>query len=104
MLGNKRIELDKNDDIIVDGKKYPETLYELIFKEFPDETICTNADKQKSILLATNAHRRGYSTHNAIMGNEGHKYKNIIALLLSSKRVDRGIPRTVTLNYNKIDS
>jgi len=41
------------------------------------------------------------------MGNKGHKYKSpprtIIAPLLSSKRVGRGIPRTVTLNDNKID-
>jgi len=66
------IDLDKNDDIIVDGKRYP-GLYELIFKKFPNETICTNADKQKrkTILLATNAHRR-HSTHNLIMGNKGH--------------------------------
>jgi len=51
----------------------------------------------------TNAHRRGYSMHNPIMGNKGHKYKSIIAPLLSSKRVGRGISRTVTLNDNKID-
>jgi len=91
MLGDKCIDLDKNDDIIVDGKKYPGTpgLYELIFKKFPDEIICTNADKQKykSILLTTNAHRRGHSTHNPIMSNNGHKYKSIIAFLLSSTRV-----------------
>jgi len=31
------------------------------------------------------------------MGNKGHKYKSIIAPLLSSKRIGRGIPRTVTL-------
>jgi len=107
MLGDKRIDLDKNDDIIVNGKRYSGTpgFNELIFKKFPNETICTNADKQKykSILLMTNAHRRGHSTHNPIMGNKGHKYKSIIAPLLSSKRVGRGIPRTVTLNDNKID-
>jgi len=47
MLGDKCIDLDKNDDIIIDRKRYPGTLglYELIFKKFPDETICTNADK-----------------------------------------------------------
>jgi len=107
MLGDKRINLDKNDDIIVDGKRYSGTpgLYELIFKKFPNETICTNADKQKykNILLATNAHRRGHSTHNPIMGNKGHKYKSIIAPLLSGKRIGKGIPRTMTLNNNKID-
>jgi len=86
MLGIKRIDLDKNDGIIVDGERYPGTsgLYELIFKKFPDETICTNADKQKykNILLTTNAHRRGHSTHNPIMGNKEDKYKSIITLAL----------------------
>jgi len=37
------------------------------------------------------------------MDNKRHKYKSIIAPLLSSKRVGRGISRTVTLNNNKID-
>jgi len=93
-LGDKRIDLDKNDDVIVDGKRYLGTpdLYELIFKKFPDKTIYTNADKQKykKNLLATNAHRRGYSMHNLIMGNKGHKYKSIIAPLLSDKRIGKG--------------
>jgi len=86
MLGNKRIDLDKNDDIIVDKdkKRYPGTsgLYESIFKKFPDETICTNADKQKykSILLATNAHRRGHSTHYPIIDNKEHKNNRILAV------------------------
>jgi len=106
MLGDKRIDLNYNV-IIVDGKRYPGTpgLYELIFKKFPDETMCTNTDKQKykSFLLATNAHIRGYSTYNPIMGNEGHKFKSIIAPLLSGKRIRKGIPHTVTLNDNKID-
>jgi len=62
MLDDKRIDLDKNDDIIMDGKRYVGTLdlYKLIFKKFPNETICTSANKQKYkyILLATNAYRR----------------------------------------------
>jgi len=74
ILDDKRIDLDKNDNIIVDEKRYPRIsgLYELIFEKFPDETICTNADKQKykSILLTTNAHRRGHSMHNPIMDNK----------------------------------
>jgi len=64
MLDDKRINLDKND-IIVDGRRYPKTpgLYELIFKKFPDETICTNADKQKyrSILLVMDASQQAWS-------------------------------------------
>jgi len=109
MLG-RRIDLDKNDDIIVDGKRYqPGTpsLYELIFKKFPDETICTNADKQKykNILLSHKQMRidgHHHSTHNPIMDNKGHKYKNIIALL-SDKGIEKGISHTVTLNDNKMD-
>lgn len=113
MLGDKRIALDKNDDIIINGKKYDGTpgLYELIFMKFPNETICTDADIQiyKNILLATNAHRRGYNADNQILGNKGHKYKNIIAPLMMDKKVGTGInkrvnlPRTMTLNDNKID-
>jgi len=37
------------------------------------------------------------------MSNKGHKYKNIIASLLSGKRIGKSIPHTVTLNDNKID-
>jgi len=37
------------------------------------------------------------------MDNKRHKYKSIIVLLLSSKRVGRGKPRIVILNDNKID-
>ncbi|XP_011858847.1 PREDICTED: uncharacterized protein LOC105556369 [Vollenhovia emeryi] len=105
MIGNKRIDLDKNDDIIVDGKKYTGTqgLYELIFKKFPEEDSYTKSDKRnyKSILLATNAHRRDHNMHNPVNSNKGHKYRNIIAPLL--KGVREGMPCTVTLNNNKID-
>jgi len=106
MIGNKRIELDKNDNIFIDGKKYPGTvgLYELIFMKFPNESSYTNIDKQyyKSILLLTNAHKRDYNAQNQIKSNKGHKYKNIIAPLLG-KKIGQGIPRTVILNDNKID-
>ena len=64
MLGDKAFDIDKDDNIIIDGVKYRGTvgLYELIFKKIPDDTVCTDADKQKykSILLATNAHRRDH--------------------------------------------
>ncbi|KYN29350.1 hypothetical protein ALC57_01210, partial [Trachymyrmex cornetzi] len=113
MLGDKRITLQKNDDIIIDGKRYDGTagLYELIFIKFPNESICTDDDVHtyRSILLTTNAHRRGHSPSNQVMGSKGYKYKNIIAPLVSDKKVGTGInkranlPRTMTLNDNKID-
>ncbi|KYN10236.1 hypothetical protein ALC57_17634 [Trachymyrmex cornetzi] len=113
MLGDKRITLHKNYDIIIDGKRYDGTagLYELIFMKFPNESMCTDDDVHtyRSILLTTNAHRRGHSPSNQVMGSKGYKYKNIIAPLVSDKKVGTGINKrvnlshTMTLNDNKID-
>ncbi|KYQ53603.1 hypothetical protein ALC60_00518 [Trachymyrmex zeteki] len=113
MVGDKCIALDKNDDIIINGKRYEGTpgLYELIFMKFPNENICTDDDMHtyKSILLTTNAYRRGHSADSQVLGNKGYKYKNIIALLVLGKKVGTGInkrsdiPRAMTLNDNKID-
>jgi len=108
MLGDKRIDLDKNDNIITDRKKYSGTpgLYELIFKKFPDETICTNADKQKykSIVLAHKHTLCGHSTHKPIMGNKGHKYKSIIASLLSGKRIGKSIQHDIKRKQDRLCS
>lgn len=107
MLGDKRIDFDKNDDIVIDGKRYAGTqgLYKLIFKKFPDEKINTNADKESylKILLATNAHRRGHNVHERVKSNKGHKYMNIIGPLVLGNKVGKGMPRAVMLNDNKVD-
>ncbi|KYN00609.1 hypothetical protein ALC62_08619 [Cyphomyrmex costatus] len=113
MLGDKHITLNKNDDIIIDGKRYDGTpgLYELIFMKFPNESICTDDDVQtyKSILLTTNAYRRGHNAGNQVLGNKGHKYKNIIAPLVLGKKVGTGIkkkldlPCAMSLTDNRID-
>jgi len=83
MLGDKRFDVDKNDNIFVDEIKYVGTpgLYKLIFRLYrerlPDGTVYTEGDKHKykSILKATNAHRRGNIVHNLILSNKGYKYK-----------------------------
>ncbi|KAL6254319.1 hypothetical protein P5V15_014368 [Pogonomyrmex californicus] len=114
MLGDKKFDVDKNDSIIIDNVRYNGTpgLYELIFKRLPDDAVFTEDDKQtyKSILLTTNAHRRGHSAHNPIKGNRGSKYINIIAPLVStygsSGKKSAGvsnIPTAMKLNDNKID-
>ncbi|KYN09356.1 hypothetical protein ALC57_18532 [Trachymyrmex cornetzi] len=113
ILGDKRITLHKNDDIIIEGKRYDRIagLYELIFMKYPNESICTDDDVQtyRSILLTINAHRRGRSPSNQVMGSKGYKYMNIIAPLVSDKKVVTGISkrvdllRTMILNDNKID-
>ena len=80
-------------------------LYELIFMKFPNENICTDDDVQtyKSILLTTNAHLRGHSSSNQVMGNKGYKYKNIIMPLVSGKKVGTNKIVDLMLNDNKID-
>jgi len=76
MFGSKRFDVDKADNIIIDGVRYVDTpgLYELIFKRVPDDVICTEDDKQKykNMLLTTNAHRYNHDLHDRIRGNRGN--------------------------------
>jgi len=59
------------------------------------------------VLLTTNAHRRGHSSSNQVMDSKGYKYKSIIVLLMSRKKVGINkkvdLSRMMTLNDNKID-
>ncbi|XP_072757486.1 uncharacterized protein [Anoplolepis gracilipes] len=110
ILGDKHFEVDKNDNIIINGVKYAGTpgFYELIFKRIPDDAAYTENDmhKYKSILLATNAHRRDSNVRNPVLGNKGYKYKYIIASLFPIKRkIGKGInlPHIITLSENKIE-
>lgn len=109
MIGNKFFDVDKDDNIYIDGIKYVGTpgLYELIFMRMPDDAVYTEADmyKYKNILLATNAHKRDGNKYMPVLSNRGYKYKFIIAPLISGKKAGRGIniPRAMTLNDNKID-
>ena len=107
ILGDKNFDVDKNDNIIINGTKYAGTtgLYELIFKRLPDDMIYTDDDlqKYKSILLMTNAHRRNGDVNQPMLGNKGFKYKHIIAPLFTNKKFGRGIPNAMILNDNKID-
>jgi len=110
MFGSKRFDVDKADNIIIDGVRYIGTpgLYELIFKKVPDDVIYTEDDKQKykSMLLTTNAHRYNHDPHDRLRANRGYKYKYVIAPLMSiesKKKSGRGLPRAMTLNDNAID-
>jgi len=63
MLKSKKFDTDNNDHIIINSVRYGAPgLYELIFKRIPDYDVYTEDYKRKykSILLATNAHRRNY--------------------------------------------
>lgn len=109
MIGNKRFDVDKADNIIIDNVQYVGTrgLYELIFMKKPSP-ICTHDDMQKykSILLATDAYRLNYNPNSRINGNRAEKYKHIIAPLVLKeprKKSGKGLPRAMTLNENVID-
>lgn len=109
MLGDKSFDVDKEDNIIIDGIKYTGTegIYDLIFKKFPNHKKYTQDDlyKYQSILKTTNAHKRDNKVNNPIKTNKGYKYKYIIAPLFPDRKVGRGIdaPRTMTLSDNLID-
>jgi hypothetical protein len=113
MLGNKRFDLDSADNIYIDDVRYAGTpgIYELIFKRMPDDEIYTEDDKQKyrSILLATSAHKFRHDPRERVLGNKGHKYKHVIAPLISTesreKKSGKGLfaPRAMTLTDNRID-
>jgi len=75
MLGSKTFDVDSSDHIIIDDVRYADIFglyklilfYELIIiKRVLDYDMYTKDDKRKykSILLATNAHRRDYTEHN----------------------------------------
>lgn len=110
MLGNKRFDVDTDDNIIINDVRYKGTpgLYELIFKRIPDDEIYTDDDlqKYKNILLTTNAHRRNHIAASQILSNRGYKYKHIIGPLMSTvydKKAGKGLPRAMTLTENKIE-
>jgi len=75
MFCSKQFDVDKADNIIIDGVRYVGTpgLYELIFKKVPDDVICTEDDKQKykSMLLTTNAHRYKHDPHDRCTRQQG---------------------------------
>ena len=113
MLGDKQFDLEADDSMIIDGIRYAGTpgLYELIFKRLPDDAIYTKDDlkKYKSILLATNAYRRGHSALMPIMGNKGYKYKHVIAPLIKKsgggvlKPPFATIPSVMKVTNKKVD-
>lgn len=89
MIGDKILELDVND-MIIDGKKYEGSrgLYELIFMNSPNQYVYTEEDLENyaKILFSTNVYRVGYSTLGKVRSNRGHKYKHIIAPIISREQ------------------
>jgi hypothetical protein len=103
MIGDSKLDVDDNDNIIINNKQYKGTkgLFELIFK--PKPSIYTQKDLAvfKKILDDTNAHRKNYSKNSDIHRNSSEKYKTIIVKLFPSKRrnpIKRKSLSTVELN------
>jgi len=108
MLGDKRFDVDKDDNIIIDGIKYTgtEDIYDLIFRKFPYHKKYNQDDlyKYQSILKATNAHKRDNKVNNPTKTNKGDTDKEITAPVYPHRKVGRGIDasRTMTLSDNMI--
>ncbi|CAH0556565.1 unnamed protein product [Brassicogethes aeneus] len=87
-------EMDfKGNDVVIKGKTmlvkdkiYKGTygLYELLFKNRPNESLITPEDREnfKNIMQSTNAHKRNFIANEQTAGNRGEKYKYVIKPLL----------------------
>ena len=94
MVGEKVLEFDPDGALLINNTRYEPTegLYELLFKRLPDEEVYTDDDLQayKSILIATNAHKKGYKFHNPIRRDSSLKYRFIVKQLFPTKE-GRGV-------------
>ena len=64
MIGDSQFEIDTDDSILINGKRYKGTpgLYELVFMKHPNENIYMESDMKayKDILRNTNPHKQYY--------------------------------------------
>lgn len=93
MVGNKELKVDDSDNIIINNKTYNGTpgLFELLFKKIPVRYTNRDLKAFKEICLATNTHKKNYSTTSTVHRSSTQKYKNIISKLFSAKAVGKGI-------------
>lgn len=100
LIGNVPIVIKKTEDssvFSIKDKSYVITpgLSELLFENKPKIDLITEQDRllYKDILIATNAHRRGFIPSGQIQGNSGIKYSKIIKPLFletETKKVQQG--------------
>lgn len=81
MIGDSNLDVDENDNILIDDKKYKGTtgLFELIFKNKPGKYTKKDLSVFRNILNDTNAHKKQYSKDLPIYRNRSIKYINVIA-------------------------
>lgn len=89
MIGNKTLDVDKDDNIFVGDKGFKGTkgLFELVFKTKPENYTRTDLKTFKQICQLSNTHRKSYLSTGAIHKNTSLKYKNIILQLFPPKRI-----------------
>lgn len=87
-IGDKELKI-KGNDIEINNKIYNGTpgLFELVFKKKPTQFNDEDLINYKTILLATNAHKRNHSPGSQVLGNKGYKYKQIINKLFEDKTI-----------------
>ena len=87
MIGNAKLEIDDQDNLLIKGKRYPGSrgLFELIFKPKPVTFTQKDLKTYKVICKSTNLHKKQYSPSGAIHRNSSVKYKKIISTLFPSK-------------------
>lgn len=88
IIGNSPLEIDKTDNIIVNGQSFKGTrgLFELLFKPDPKKYSKHDLNNFKRICTLTSTHRKGYSNNAPVHRNKSIKYKDIISKLFSSYR------------------
>jgi hypothetical protein len=95
MIGDNKIDVDKDDNILIGDNKYKGTkgLFELIFKNNPSKYTKKDLNLFKTILENTNAHRKGYSKNSPVHRNRSIKYESIISILFPSQQAKAQIKR-----------
>lgn len=78
-IGNKNIEI-AHDDITLEGQTYEGTdgLWQLLTLKDPKKYTRDDLENYKSILIKTNAHKKGYKPDGALSSNKHTKYTKII--------------------------
>ena len=101
MIGNAKLEIDDQDNLLIKGKRYPGSrgLFELIFKPKPVTFTQKDLKTYKVICKSTNLHKKQYSPSGAIHRNSSVKYKTIISTLFPSKHA-RGSGMVMKNSYD----
>ncbi|XP_043468604.1 uncharacterized protein LOC122506396 [Leptopilina heterotoma] len=82
MIGDSQITLE-DQHVKIGNKRYLQTLglLELLFKSKPTTSLISEDDERnyKEILIATNAHKKKYSSSESIRMDKSYKYLNFIS-------------------------